>query len=64
MHMMRRMRPRMAPEYERLAAKLHTHGATSDRMESRAAFAEKRAPRYKGWDDPEDRYRLPDLDLP
>jgi enoyl-CoA hydratase/carnithine racemase len=63
-HMMRRMRPKMPPAYDALAAKLHTHGATSDRMESRAAFAEKRAPRYKGWDDPQDRYRLPDLDLP
>ena len=31
-------------------------------MESRAAFAEKRPPRFKGWDDPADRYRLPGLD--
>jgi hypothetical protein len=30
-------------------------------MESRAAFAEKRPPRFKGWDDPRDRYRLPTL---
>jgi enoyl-CoA hydratase/carnithine racemase len=63
-HMMRRMRPVMPPAFEALAEKLHTHGATSDRMESRAAFAEKRPPRWKGWDDPADRYRLPDLDLP
>ena len=34
----------------------------SDRMESRAAFAEKRRPNWKGWDDPQDRYRLPTLD--
>ncbi len=61
-HMMRQMRPRVAPEYQRLAAALHEHGAKSDLMESRAAFAEKRAPNFKGWDDPQDRYRLPTLD--
>ena len=48
----------------RLFPKLHssrriTPGALSDRMESRLAFAEKRPPRFKGWDDPADRYRLP-----
>jgi len=31
-------------------------------MESRAAFAEKRAPNFKGWDNPNDRHRLPSLD--
>jgi hypothetical protein len=31
-------------------------------MESRAAFAEKRPPNFKGWDNPEDRHRLPKLD--
>ena len=61
-HMMRQMRPAPSPEQERLAAALHEHGAKSDLMESRAAFAEKRAPKFKGWDDPEDRYRLPTLD--
>jgi enoyl-CoA hydratase/carnithine racemase len=61
-HMMRQMRPRPAPEFERLAARLHEHGAKSDLTESRAAFAEKRAPRFKGWDDPRDRYRLPQLE--
>ena len=30
-------------------------------MESRRAFAEKRPPRFKGWDDPEDRNRTPKL---
>ena len=35
--------------------------AKSDLMESRAAFAERREPRFKGWDDPEDRYRRPKL---
>lgn len=61
-HMMRLMRPEVGPDFEALAEKLHLHGATSDRMESRAAFAEKRAPNYKGWDDPADRYNLPTLD--
>jgi enoyl-CoA hydratase/carnithine racemase len=61
-HMMRQMRPTAAQELQRLAAALREHGAKSDLMESRAAFAEKRAPRFKGWDDPEDRYRLPLLD--
>ena len=61
-HMMRQMRPSVGPEFERLATALHNHGAKSDRMESRSAFAEKRTPQFKGWDDPEDRYRLPTLD--
>lgn len=58
-HMMRQMRPAPAPEMQRLAAALHDHGAKSDLMESRAAFAEKRKPNFKGWNDPEDRHRLP-----
>ena len=45
----------------RLVAALKDHGAKSDLIESRAAFAEKRPPRFKGWDNPEDRYRLPTL---
>ena len=60
-HMMRRMRPRPTAAQKDLAAALHQHGARSDLMESRAAFAEKRAPEFKGWDDPQDRYRLPQL---
>ena len=28
-------------------------------MESRRAFAEKRKPNFKGWNDPADRHRLP-----
>jgi enoyl-CoA hydratase/carnithine racemase len=63
-HMMRQMRPAVSPPMERLAAALHEHGAKSDLMESRAAFAEKRPPRFKGWDDPADRHRLPKLDAP
>ena len=60
--MMREMRPRVAPELDRLADRLRDHGAKSDLMESRAAFAEKREPRFKGWDDPGDRYRRPKLE--
>jgi enoyl-CoA hydratase/carnithine racemase len=60
-HMMRQMRPEPSSEQQRLATALHEHGAKSDLMESRAAFAEKRPPRFKGWDNPQDRYRLPKL---
>jgi enoyl-CoA hydratase/carnithine racemase len=58
-HMMRQMRPAPTAEQQRLAGLLRDHGAKSDLMESRAAFAEKRKPNFKGWDDPQDRYRLP-----
>ena len=61
-HMMRQMRPSIAPDLKSLANALHDHGAKSDLMESRAAFAEKRKPNFKGWDDPQDRYRLPALE--
>ncbi|MCA3368687.1 MAG: enoyl-CoA hydratase/isomerase family protein [Roseomonas sp.] len=61
-HMMRRMRPAPTPAQQRLAAKLHEHGDKSDLLESRAAFAEKRAPHFKGWLDPADRYRMPEID--
>jgi enoyl-CoA hydratase/carnithine racemase len=61
-HMMRQMRPLPSSAQQRLAAALKDHGAKSDLMESRAAFAEKRPPKFKGWDDPQDRYRLPSLD--
>jgi enoyl-CoA hydratase/carnithine racemase len=63
-HMMRQMRPAPSAAQQDLAAALKEHGAKSDLMESRAAFAEKRAPDFKGWDDPQDRYRLPTLDRP
>ena len=61
-HMMRQMRPAPSSEQQCLAAALHEHGAKSDLIESRTAFAEKRAPNFKGWDKPEDRYRLPIID--
>jgi enoyl-CoA hydratase/carnithine racemase len=61
-HMMRQMRPVPTLQQQRLAAALREHGAKSDLMESRAAFAEKRTPNFKGWDNPDDRYRLPTLD--
>jgi enoyl-CoA hydratase/carnithine racemase len=61
-HMMRRMRPEPSDPQKQLAVQLHEHGDKSDLMESRAAFAEKRQPNFKGWLDPEDRYRMPTLD--
>ncbi len=61
-HMMRQMRPKVAPDLSRLAAALHEHGDKSDLMESRSAFAEKRTPNFKGWLKPEDRYNLPTLE--
>jgi len=57
--MMRAMRPKVTPELETLAERLRNHGALSDLMESRAAFAEKRAPRFRGWDAAGDRARTP-----
>ncbi len=61
-YMMRHMQPQAAPPLKRLAEKLHLHGCLEDRMESRRAFAEKRKPVFKGWDDPQDRYRMPTLE--
>lgn len=62
LYMMRQMRPTVSPAHERLAAALHEHGCLEDRMESRRAFAEKRKPKFKGWNDPADRYRMPTLE--
>src|SRR5689334_17654112 len=61
-HMMRQMRPEPSSAQKALAAKLHDHGDKSDLIESRAAFAEKRKPNFKGWLDPQDRYRMPKID--
>jgi len=61
-HMMRQMRPAPGAEMQRLATALHEHGDKSDLIESRAAFAEKRRPNFKGWSDPQDRYRLPTIE--
>ena len=61
-HMMRQMRPTPSPQQQKLAAALHEHGAKSDLLESRAAFAEKRRPNFKGWNNPQDRYKLPSLE--
>jgi enoyl-CoA hydratase/carnithine racemase len=60
--MMRAMRPRVPDELVRLADRLKEHGAKDDLMESRRAFAEKRSPQFKGWDDPDDRVRTPTLE--
>jgi enoyl-CoA hydratase/carnithine racemase len=60
--MMRAMRPAVSDELQALAARLRDHGAKDDLMESRRAFAEKRPPQFKGWDDPEDRSRTPTLE--
>jgi enoyl-CoA hydratase/carnithine racemase len=60
--MMRAMRPRVPEELQELANRLREHGARSDLMESRRAFAEKRRPNFIGWDDPDDRYRTPTLE--
>ena len=58
---MRDLRPSPSREIEDLADRLRDHGAKSDLMESRAAFAEKRKPNFKGWDNPDDRHRRPKL---
>ncbi|MFM9942204.1 MAG: enoyl-CoA hydratase/isomerase family protein [Hyphomicrobiaceae bacterium] len=60
-HMMRQMRPEPSDAQNALAKKLHEHGDKSDLMESRAAFAAKRKPQFKGWLDPQDRYKMPKL---
>jgi enoyl-CoA hydratase/carnithine racemase len=57
--LMRAMRGRVADDLEEYAATLKEHGAKSDLMESRKAFAEKRPADFKGWDNPEDRFRTP-----
>ena len=57
--MTRALRPSIPDELESLAARLRDHGARDDLMESRRAFAERRAPVFKGWDDPADRARTP-----
>ena len=62
--MMRAMRPEVAADRAALAARLREHGSKSDLMESRHAFAEKRAPHFRGWDDPADRARTPTLESP
>ncbi len=60
--MMRAMRPEVPPELAELARRLRDHGSKSDLMESRQAFAEKRPPQFKGWDDPGDRERTPTIE--
>ena len=59
--MMRAMRGKPNAEQEHLAGRLKEHGAKDDLMESRRAFAEKRKPNFKGWNNPDDRLRTPKL---
>lgn len=60
--MMRAMRASVPGRLARFAARLRDHGAKGDLMESRKAFAEKRAPAFKGWESPGDRARTPKLE--
>ena len=60
-HMMRQMRPEPSDAHKALAKALHNHGDKDDLIELRAAFSEKRQPNFKGWLDPQDRYRMPKL---
>ena len=60
--MMRAMRPAPSEEQILLAERLGQHGDLNDRMESRAAFSEKRKPNFKGWLDPGDRAKTPSLE--
>lgn len=62
--MMRALRPRVPDKLEAYAGRLRDHGAQCDLMESRVAFAEKRAPNFVGWDDPLDRQRTPKFQDP
>ena len=57
--MMRAMRGAPSDELEDFAARLKDHGAKEDLTESRRAFAEKRAPNFKGWNQPGDRLKTP-----
>ncbi|HWS51578.1 MAG TPA: enoyl-CoA hydratase/isomerase family protein [Microbacterium sp.] len=58
---LRATRPELSPEQADFADRLRGHGADSDLIESRAAFAEKRAPIYRGWDEPDDEFDWPRL---
>jgi len=60
--MMHALQARVPEEMEHLAGRLRDHGAKGDLMESRRAFAEKRTPHFKGWDNPDDRFRTPTLE--
>jgi len=61
LQMMRSLRPAVSDDHRALAELMHSHGAISDLLESRKAFAEKRDPVWKGWDNPGDRYNTPTL---
>ncbi len=58
-YMMSQVRPEVADDLKGLAGALREHGDEQDLMESRKAFTEKRKPVFKGWKNPEDRYKTP-----
>ena len=60
-YMMKHIAHKIDKIFEELAEALHGHGYKDDRMESRRAFAEKRKPKFRGWNEPEDRYKMPKL---
>ncbi|MDB3952450.1 enoyl-CoA hydratase/isomerase family protein [Alphaproteobacteria bacterium] len=62
LYMTRQMRPKMDPDFEKLAEALHEHGDKEDLMESRRAFKEKRKPNFNGWVNPADRFNAPTLE--
>ena len=64
LRMMRAMQPVPPPHLGDFAQRLRRHGADSDLLEARRAFAEKRTPKFKGWDDPQDRWDGPALTSP
>jgi len=59
--LLRAARSELSPELTAFAERLRGHGADSDLVEARRAFAEKRSPVYRGWDDPADEFDGPRL---
>jgi enoyl-CoA hydratase/carnithine racemase len=59
--MMRALRPGVPDEFARLGVRLKKYGAAEDLLESRIAFAEKRRPNFKGWENDRDRELTPNL---
>ena len=51
-----------AREMEKVEAMITACFDSADYKEGRAAFQEKRKPQFQGWDDPQDRYKMPTLE--